>query len=292
MTLALRTVLQRAARCLERHRIDEPLAEAEVLLADILTLPRPALYIDAHRPLSDAQHHAYLVHLCRRIQGEPVQYITGKQEFCSLSFTVNSHVLIPRPESELLVEHGAHWARQWAEQYATTDLWCLDVGTGSGNLGISLSHELPACNVCAIDSSLMALQVARRNARQLGVADRWYGLCGDLVEPLQSHLPGFAVCVANLPYVTTSEWQTLPPHIKDHEPAAALLGGTDGLDVIRRLIATAPALLAPQGMLVLEVGWQQAGTVEALIRQTARFEATGVQRDFAGIDRVAWGRMP
>ena len=292
MSLVLRSVLQRAARCLERHQVVEPLADAEVLLADILTLPRPNLYIDPHRPLSDAQHHAYLTHLCRRTQGEPVQYITGKQEFRSLTFEVNPHVLIPRPESELLVEHGVRWAGQWAKRHGTADLWCLDVGVGSGNLGISLLHELPAGSVCALDSSLAALKVAGRNARQLGVADRWYGLCGDLVEPLQSDPPRFAVCVANLPYVSAAEWQALPPHIKDREPAAALLGGPDGLDVIRRLIATAPAMLAPQGMLLLEVGWRQAGAVKALMRQTARFEATGTHRDFAGIDRVVWGRIP
>lgn len=292
MSLALRSVLQRAAQCLERHQVAEPLADAEVLLADVLTLPRLNLYIDAHRPLSDAQHDAYRAHLRRRLQGEPVQYVTGKQEFRSLTFEVSPHVLIPRPESELLVEHGARWARQWASRHGTSDLWCLDVGTGSGNLGISLLHELPEWDVCAVDSSLAALQVASRNARQLGVVAGWHGLCGDLVAPLQSDAPRFAVCVANLPYVTDDEWQALAPHIKNHEPAAALLGGADGLDVIRRLIAAAPAVLAPQGMLLLEVGWRQAAAVEALMRQAARFEATGVHRDFAGIDRVVWGRVP
>ena len=292
MSAALPSVLRRAARCLARHRVAEPLADAEVLLADVLTLPRLNLYIDAHRPLSDAQHDAYRAHLCRRILGEPVQYITGKQEFRSLTFEVSPEVLIPRPESELLVEHGARWARQWARRHEASDLWCLDVGTGSGNLGICLLHELRACTVCGIDSSLAALKVARRNARRLGVAAGWHGLCGDLVAPLRCHAPRFAVCVANLPYVTDDEWQALPPHIKDHEPAAALLGGADGLEVIRRLIIAVPAILAPQGMLLLEVGWRQAATVAALMRQAARFETTGVHRDFAGIDRVVWGRVP
>ena len=291
MSLALRPVLQRAAQCLARRQVAEPLADAEVLLADVLTLPRLNLYVDAHRRLSDAEHDAYRAHLGRRIQGEPVQYITGKQEFRSLTFEVGPQVLIPRPESELLVEHGARWARQWASRHGTSDLWCLDVGAGSGNLGISLLRELPACTVCGVDSSPAALQVARRNARRLGVAAGWHGLCGDLVAPLQSDAPRFAACVANLPYVTDAEWQALPPHIKDHEPAAALLGGADGLDVIRRLIAAAPAVLAPQGMLLLEVGWRQAAAVQALMRRAARFDATGVHRDFAGIERVVWGRM-
>ena len=166
------------------------------------------------------------------------------------------------------------------------------MGSGSGNLGISLLHELPQYSACAIDASLAALKVAGHNARRLGVADRWHGLCGDLVEPLRSDAPRFAVCVANLPYVTDAEWHVLPPHVKDHEPATALLGGPDGLDVIRRLIATASTVMMPQGMLLLEVGWQQAGTVDELMRQTARFEATGTHRDFAGIDRLVWGRTP
>ena len=122
MSLALRAVLKRAARYLQRHQVAEPLADAEVLLAATLTLPRPNLYIDAHRSLSDAQHHAYLACLQRRIQGEPVQYITGKQEFRSLTFEVNPRVLIPRPESELLVEHGVGWARQWAKQHGRAGL--------------------------------------------------------------------------------------------------------------------------------------------------------------------------
>lgn len=292
MSLALRTVLQRGVKCLKRRQIDEPVADAEVLLADILTLPRLDLYIDAHRSLSNEQHHAYLAHLRRRARGEPVQYITGRQEFRSLAFEVNPHVLIPRPESEMLVEYGVRWTRQLAKRHGTTNLQCLDVGTGSGNLGISLLHELPECRVCAIDFSWAALKVARRNAHRLGVAARWSGLCGDLVAPLTVDSPRFAVCVANLPYVTAAEWQELPPHVKDHEPAAALLGGTDGLDLLRRLIAAVPSVLLRQGVLLLEVGWKQANAVEALMRQTARFEATGVYRDFAGIDRVVWGRMP
>ena len=290
MSLARRSVLQRATRCLEQHGVPEPLPDAEVLLGHVLTLPRLQIYIDALQPISLTQQKAYLDCLRRRIRGEPVQYITGKQEFRSLAFEVNPGVLIPRPESELLVDHGVHWAKHWARQNGTSRLRCLDVGTGSGNLGISLLHELQDCSVWAIDSSLPALSVARRNARRLGVDDRWQGLCGNLVEPLRHESPHFAVCVANLPYVTDAEWRTLPIHIRNYEPAAALLGGTDGLNLIRCLIAAAPAILAPRGTLLLEVGWQQAEAVEGLMRRTAQFKVTGRCRDFAGIDRMVWGR--
>ena len=290
MSLARRSVLQRATGCLERHGVPEPQADAEVLLAYVLMLPRLQIHIDALEPVTLWQQRAYQDCLRRRIQGEPVQYITGAQEFHSLPFEVNPHVLIPRPESELLVDQGVRWAKHWATQNAASHIHCLDVGTGSGNLGISLLQELPNCSVCAVDSSFAALNVARRNACRLGVSDRWQGLCGDLVESLSSQASCFAVCVANLPYVTNAEWRQLPAHIRDHEPAAALRGGSDGLDVIRRLIAAAPAVLARQGTLLLEVGWQQAAAVERLVRKTARFEATGKYRDFAGIERVVWGR--
>lgn len=291
MKLARRLVLARAAKCLEQHGIPEPLPDAEVLLAHVLSLPRLHVYIDGLQSISSSQCQAYQDCLRRRLRGEPVQYITGEQEFRSLAFEVNPSVLIPRPESELLVDYGTQLARHWSKLNGTTRLRCLDVGAGSGNLGICLLRELPDCKVCAIDSSRAALNVARRNARRLGVDDRWQGLCGDLVRPLRSNASGYAVCLANLPYVTDAEWQDLPGHIRDHEPATALLGGVDGLDLIRRLIAAVPAVLAPQGVLLLEVGWQQADAVEGFMRRTGQFRSTGRYRDFAGIERVVWGRV-
>lgn len=290
MSVARRWTLQRATRCLERHGVPEPLADAEVLLAHVLMLPRLHVRVEAFEPLSLSQQQAYGDCIRRRARGEPVQYITGTQEFHSLAFEVNPHVLIPRPESELLVDHGVLAAKRWGQQNGALPVRCLDVGTGSGNLGISLLRELPAGSVCAVDSSFTALNVARRNARRLGVEDRWQGVCGDLVESLRCESPGFAVCVANLPYVTDAEWRQLPEHVRDHEPAAALRGGADGLDAIRRLIHAAPGVVARQGTLLLEVGWQQAQAVECLMRRTARFEATGTRLDFAGIERVVWGR--
>ena len=292
MSRARRSVLQRATRCLEARGVPEPLADAEVLLAHVLTVPRLQIHVEGLAPVSLPQQLAYGDCLRRRISGEPVQYITGVQEFYSLVLEVSPHVLIPRPESELLVDEGVRRATEWAARNGALRLRCLDVGTGSGNLGISLLRELPACSVWAVDSSLAALAVAARNARRLGVDDRWQGLCGDLVESLRSESPCFAVCVANLPYVTDAEWQRLPGHIRDHEPAAALRGGADGLDAIRRLVWAAPGVLARRGTLLLEVGWRQAPAVERLMRETARFQATGTYRDFAGIERVVWGRTP
>jgi len=292
MSQAIGTALRQAIRCLEQGRVSEPQAAAEVLLADVLGTTRPQLYVNAFYPLSAEQSAAFRTRLQRRLQGEPVQYITGRQEFWSLEFAVDAHVLIPRPESELLVEHGARLAQQWCLAHPQAELALLDVGTGSGNLAISLAYTLPQAQVWAVDCALGALQVARRNAQCLGVVERLHWICGDLLTALHRRGWGFALCVANLPYVTVAEWSSLPREIKDHEPCGALCGGKDGLDVIRRLIAMSPDVLAPGGTLLLEVGWQQAATVQAAMQQQGHFGATGVYHDFAGIARVVWAQVP
>lgn len=292
MRTAIREALREAQRCLEQHGIPEPRAAAEVLLADMLAMPRLALHLEAHRCLSATQCETYTAYITRRLCGEPVQYITGIQEFWSLAFAVNPHVLIPRPESELLVEHGVHLAQQWWRDARQAPLSLLDVGTGSGNLAISLAHTLPQSRVWGIDIAFEALRVARWNAQRLGVVDRLTWVCGDLVMSLQAGGPRFALCVSNLPYITTAEWHQLPREIKAYEPAVALLGGSDGLSLIRRLIATSPAVLASRGTLLLEVGWQQAAAVMDIIQQHGQFQDLGVYQDFARIDRVVWARMP
>jgi release factor glutamine methyltransferase len=220
-----------------------------------------------------------------------VQYITGHQEFWSLEFEVNPQVLIPRPESELLVEHGMHAVRQWCATQQKLAPRLLDVGTGSGNLAISLAAALPQSQVWGSDVALDALRMAQANARRLGVADRLRWVCGDLMIPFRVNSRCFALCVANLPYVSVSEWQQLPREIRDHEPRGALVGGDDGLDLIRRLVVTSPGVLAPGGVLLLEVGQGQAPAVIDLMRRSKQFQATGMLQDFAGIARVVWGHV-
>lgn len=290
MSQTIGAALRHAVRWLEHGRVSEPQAAAEVLLADVLGTTRPHLYINASRPLSTEQQTIFKARLQQRLQGEPVQYITGWQEFWSLEFAVDPHVLIPRPESELLVEHGTRLAQQWHIAHPQAPLALLDVGTGSGNLAISLAHTLPQAQVWAVDCAFGALQVARRNAQHLGVAEQLHWVCGDLLTALQMRERRFALCVANLPYVTAAEWASLPREIKDYEPCGALCGGTDGLDIIRRLIAMSPDVLAPDGTLLLEIGWQQAAAVQEAIQQQGPFCATGVYHDFAGIARVVWAQ--
>jgi len=271
--------------------VSEPRAAAEVLLSDLLGMTRPRLYLDAACPLGTDLQVAYMERLQRRLHGEPVQYITGKQEFWSLEFAVSPHVLIPRPESEVLVEQGVRLAQEWCTAHPYTRLAILDVGTGSGNLAISLAHTLPQARVWAVDRAYGALQVARQNAQRLGVAERLHWVCSDLLTAFQDSKRCFALCVANLPYVTTTEWHSLPQEIKDYEPPEALCGGRDGLDLIRRLVASSPGVLAPGGVLLLEVGWQQATAVQDMIRQQGHFGPTGVYCDLAGIERVVWARV-
>jgi len=291
MSQTIGAALRQAIRCLERHGVSEPRAAAEVLLGDLLATTRSCLYVEADCPLSTDQQAAYMLRLQRRRRGEPVQYITGKQEFWSLEFLVSPQVLIPRPESEVLVEHGARLVQQWCTAHPQARLAVLDVGTGSGNLAISLAHTLPQAHVWAVDRAYDALQVAQQNAQRLGVAERLHWLCGDLVTAFQRGRRCFALCMANLPYVTTVEWHSLPREIKDYEPVGALCGGRDGLELIRRLIAASPEVLAPGGVLLLEVGWQQATAVQETIQQQQYFSATGVYHDLAGMARVVWAQV-
>ncbi len=288
MSQTIGELLRRATADLQRGSIAEAKAAAEILLADLLNLPRLSLFLEAHRVLTPPQFDAYTARLERRLQGEPVQYITGTQEFWSLSFAVNDAVLVPRPETELLVEHGIRQARQWLNHATSAHL--LDVGTGSGNIAISLARSVPQSRVWGIDLSREALRVAQCNAQRHAVTDRVRLIQGDLLGPIRDTCSYFALCTANLPYVSTSEWVQLPRDVKDYEPSMALCGGDDGLDLIRRLVVASPGMLAPGGLLLLEVGWKQAQMVMSILREVDAFAEVGVYRDLSGIDRVVWAQ--
>jgi release factor glutamine methyltransferase len=217
----------------------------------------------------------------RRLRREPVAYITGRRGFRRLELAVDRRVLIPRPETELLVEV--------ALERAPAAL--LDVGTGSGAIALAVADELPACEITATDTSVAALEVAAANAERLGLADR--------VRFLPGSLPAgetFDLILANLPYVAEPDWPSLQPEVTQWEPPEALLAGADGLDAIRGAIAGSACLLYPRGLqrscgasvLALEVGQGQAGTVATLLAE-AGFTAIETRRDLAGIERVVLG---
>ena len=253
--------------------------DAELLLLHITGLTRAELLTHPQRELSESQMGAYRAAIARRARNEPVQYITGTQEFYGRSFAVTPAVLIPRPETEHLVESVL------ALQPAPKRI--LDIGTGSGILVITLALELPNATVIATDISAAALEVARQNARSLGAQDRIRFVESDLFTALANER--FDCIVANPPYVATDE--VLEPQVRDYEPVTALYAGEDGLTVYRRLIPQAFEHLEPGGHLLIEIGHGQRDAVAGLLR-AASFEGIQFVDDLQGIPRVTSARKP
>ena len=223
----------------------------------------------------------YIALLERRFKGEPIQYILGETEFYRLPFRVTPEVLIPRPETEHVVEKVLELAQ------GITTPRIVDVGTGSGAIAVALAHELPEATITATDVSDAALSVARENAQRNGAAERIRFVEGDLLEPVAGEQ--FDIVVSNPPYVPESERESLAVEVRDYEPAQALFAGADGLDVYRRLISQAFNALASGGCLVLEIGHDQEPPVGALLGETG-FENIEFAADLQGIARVASAR--
>jgi len=262
--------------------MESPRLDAEVLLAHCLDLDRIQIYTDHDRPLGQAELKAYHQVVRRRLQREPVAYITGHREFWSLSFAVDPSVLVPRPETELLVERAAACCSPEAPPPTV-----VDVGTGSGAVALALCQELPSGRFWATDTSAGALDVARGNAaaHQREVTF----LKGDLLSTLPPDIRANVV-VSNPPYIPTGELAGLPRDVRDWEPMTALDGGEDGLDVIRALVPQAVQRLVPGGYLLLEIsGPAQSDAVMALMAQHG-LQQVEVAQDLSGLDRVVWGR--
>jgi release factor glutamine methyltransferase len=257
--------------------------EAEVLLCHVLGVERAALYAGLTKRPDSAARASYRSLVARRLGGEPVAYLVGSRDFYGLTFRVSPAVLIPRPETELLVERALAAASQMAQPAIA------DVGCGSGCVGIALAVHLPAAAVWAADVSASALAVTNLNAKRLGVGTRVTTLQGDLLDALPAPVD---LIVANLPYVNAHDLAELPPSIVDFEPLLALNGGITGLDQIRRLIDQSPAYLQAGGSLLLEVGYDQGEAVAELVRQ--RFPRASVQswRDLGGHVRVVETDLP
>ena len=252
--------------------------DAQVLLAHVLSTTRAWLVAHATDPLAASAVEAFFTLARRRRDGEPVAYLTGEREFWSMSLAVERSVLIPRPETETLVECALRALP--ADRPARV----LDLGTGSGAIALAIAHERPQVEVFAIDVSAAALRLAKRNAERMKLGNvRW--LQSDWYERLSGDGAMFDLIASNPPYVADAD-----PHLAEgdarFEPASALRGGRDGLDALRVVIAGAPAWLAPGGALVVEHGYDQAEAVRALMRAASLADA-GVFRDLAGIPRVS-----
>lgn len=271
----IHTALQAAVRRLKTG--PSPRLDAEVLLACVLNVSRTHLYAWPEKKLSPAQAADFQALVARRAAGEPVAYLTGQREFHSLPLQVTPAVLIPRPETELLVEV--------ALDHLPADGRVVDLGTGSGAVALAMARQRPGCEIIATDRSPAALQVAQTNARQLHIHIHW--VAADWLAafaPLRARL-----IVSNPPYIRAHD-----PHLRQgdvrYEPRQALVAGEDGLMALRYIIAAARAHLQPQGWLWLEHGYDQEAAVQALLRRHG-YAAIATHRDLAGLPRVSGGRM-
>lgn len=255
---------------------DRPHVEAELLLAHLLHQPRAYLWAHPEAALTPQQAADYAAWVQRRAAGEPLPYITGQIEFFGLTFAVTPDVLIPRPETETLVETALDWLK------AHPDAVAVDVGTGSGCIAVALTVHAPSLRLYATDISPAALQVARANAERHNVAERITFLEGDLLTPLPEPLD---LILSNPPYVADDEWDALPLSVQQ-EPRLALLSGADGLDAIRRLLAQAPTRLNPGGLLLVEIGERQGEAAQALAQAAFPQAAVSILPDLAAKDRV------
>lgn len=275
-------VLQWTAGYFGRKGIEQPRANAEVLLAHVLGTERIQLYLHFDKPLTADELARYRKAVQRRAAREPTQYITCKQEFWSLEFEVTPAVLIPRPETELLVER----ALDLVQTDSTARI--LDLGTGSGAIAIALASERPSARILATDRSLPALEIARRNAARHAVADRILFVAMDLFSGFRSFSSGlFDLIITNPPYIGDTELPGLAPEVLENEPRSALRGGgPQGLDTIRRILDHAPFSMRPEAGLLMEIGAGQAEVLEEELADHPVFELHELVKDYSGIKRV------
>ncbi len=270
---ALKTAVQRlaAAHC------DTPQLDAEVLLAHTLNKNRTWLYTFPNAELNAGQSQSFLEAVARRANREPVAYITGHKEFFALDFIVSPAVLIPRPETELLVETALELAANLARPTIA------DVGTGSGCIAVTLARHLPAANLLAGDISPAALAIARQNAAQHRVENRITFVAGNLLEPIPTAVD---IIASNPPYISRPELAQTMPEVQRHEPRLALEGGVTGLEIIAQLLAQSPKKLKPGGAILIEIGFAQGPAVAALARQHFPQANIQIKPDLAGLDRL------
>ena len=267
------------AASLDELSIPDARLEAEALLAHVLQMSRAQVLAHPERPLSTEEEAAVSEAHRRRSGREPLAYITGRREFFGIDFMVNPSVLIPRPETETLVETALKVASEFPNGLEQS---IVDVGTGSGAIAVSLALQLASAKIFAVDSSGAALELAKANAEMHGVADRITFLEGDLLVPFSGAVD---LIVANLPYVRTGELSSLAPEVQK-EPREALDGGQDGLDLIRRMMHQAQHVISGEGVILLEMDPRQAEPIRGLGESLFPGAGISVVKDLSGWDRV------
>ncbi|MCF7956672.1 MAG: peptide chain release factor N(5)-glutamine methyltransferase [Phycisphaerae bacterium] len=266
-----------------KNEIDEPRLSAEMILSYALELKRIELYMHFNRviekPTLDKLHHL----IKRAAASEPIAYLVGRKEFYSLEIKVNSNCLIPRPETELLVERAIEFLRK-----RPAPRYVCDLCTGSGCIATAVAKGVDDIKIIATDICDAALSVAAENIEKHGLTDKVHLLCGDLFDPIiegldQTH---FDLIISNPPYISTAEMAELDKNVKDYEPHKALHAGEEGLDVYKRIIAQANEHLKDDGAIMLEIGYKQAASVTELLEKTKCFKAVSVEKDPHGNDRI------
>lgn len=268
---------------LESRGVDEPRLSAEILLAHALGCRRIDLYASFEQAPTEPQRAVFRELVRKAAEHQPIAYLVGHKEFYSLDFVVTPDVLIPRPETELLVEQALAWCA--AHPQDRYDL--LDVGSGSGCIAIAICKRQPSVHALATDISEAALAVAAENARRHELAERIRTVRGDLFDLPQDAVPSgkFDLIVSNPPYVSETDRESLPENVREYEPAAALFAGTDGLDVFRRIASDVTRYMRPGGLLLVEVGMGQAEEVDAIFI-AAKLKPVGRYKDGQGIERA------
>ncbi len=285
----VRRLLEWTGGFFTRKSVDVPRLSAELLLAHVLGVPRIKLYTDYERALSEGDLATYRALVQRAGEQEPIAYLTGKAHFFNLEFEVGPGVLIPRPDTETLVENVLQLARNTPGFEAPR---VLDLCTGSGCIAIAVAHRLKSAIVTAIDNSEPAVAIARRNVEKIGVADRVTVEHGDLYEPLSRmvDVAPFNLIVSNPPYIPTGQIASLDRNVRDYEPPEALDGGIDGLVLHRRILDSANDRLIPGGRIYLEIAFDQGPAAREVVGQHDEFDDVRVLKDYAGHDRVVTAR--
>ncbi len=281
--MTISELLQTSAAYLKEKGSATPRLDAELLLAEVLGASRIELYTNFDKPLTSGEVDHYRELIRRRAALEPVAYILGRSYFRNLTLKVNRAVLVPRPETEIVVDAALSFLmeKDWQRPPRV-----LDLGTGSGAIAISVLAGFPQADVTAVDLSGEALSLAEENARTAGFNGNIEFAMSDFFERLDP-METFDLIISNPPYISEEEWPQLPPDVRDFEPRQALYGGLDGLDCFRRLAAEAPQFLRPGGCLVVEIGYRQGDPVRELFAGAAMFGHVDIEQDYAGNDRVA-----
>ncbi|MFC1853429.1 peptide chain release factor N(5)-glutamine methyltransferase [candidate division CSSED10-310 bacterium] len=269
----------------KQKEIDSPRLDAEILLAHVLGVSRIHLYTNFDKPLEQTELASFREFVSRRGKREPIAYIIQSKEFYSLEFYINSSVLIPRPETELLVELAIKHLPE--QSIAGETLSILDIGTGSGAVLLSIGHHLEKCNLVGTDIDPAGLRVARKNAIRLGLSNKTLLLCCDLFPHVTSSAPEkYDVIVSNPPYIPTLQIDQLQPEIADFEPRISLDGGPKGLDFYLKIIRAACEKMPENGIILLEVNDELAPKVKKLFEESEKFHQIENFKDYAGITRV------